>query len=183
MIPLPNLFLIGASVTITVNLGTGANLLSDFLWDILDNDSRYVVANFSWDLNANLFRYFFLYIHRVLCAHCFGEFFAFFPWNIDREVLASLIRNLFAFCARNWFFNLFRNLFAVLLRDLLIKDIDLKVVSLKYSWLKFSLGWEKFRIFNHIWGHISSSYFHARLNLVVWTWFAIFICKMPIKGV
>ena len=68
-------------MTITVNLGTGANLLSDFLWDILDNDSRYVVAHFTWDLNANLFWDFLLHIHRVLCAHCFGEFFAFFPWN------------------------------------------------------------------------------------------------------
>ena len=89
--------------------GAVANFFPNFLRDLLHNDSGNGVTNLLWYLNTDLFRYFLLHVHWILSTNCFGEFFAFFSRYIDREILATFIRNFFALSSGDLLLNFLGN--------------------------------------------------------------------------
>ena len=99
----------GTGVSVWTVFSAVANFLPHFLRDLLHDDSRDGVTNLLRDLDTNLLGNFLLHIHWILSADRLGKFFAFFSWNIDRKVLASLIRDFFALCSGNLLLDFLRN--------------------------------------------------------------------------
>ena len=90
-------------------LGAVAHLLPHLLRDLLHDDPRDGVTNLFRYLDTDLLGDFLLHIDGILSADCFGEFFAFFSRYIDREILATFIRNFFALSSGDLLLNFLGN--------------------------------------------------------------------------
>ena len=91
--------MVGAGVVTIVHLGAVTHLLTNLLRHLLHDDPGDSVAHLLGDGDTDLLGDLLLHVDRILSADCLGELFAFFAWNIDREVLTAFVRNFLAFCS------------------------------------------------------------------------------------